>query len=332
MRTAAIVLMAAALLAAGGLRVRSYLASRGRGTLYLAVAANGAGLAVLLNAPGPYEWFDRVVFRHPDASALISHLLTVVGAGAAVEMVATLSSRAGRLQARLRVAATAIVGLVMVIAFVHGAPGPEQSLFFETYSGDPHLRIYWSVFFVSVIVQLSCIATLTLGYTRQTDRWLGRGLRLIGLGSVCAALFLASRLVEMALTRTAPAWNALSFGLLGLACVLLAGGVLLPQAGMATDRLVYRQRLHPLWTAVTEEFPIVRSNRTPVNLYRTVIEIQDALAEARSHHQVSTPALRALDSLPARPADQFEATVGDLLTVADALSLNPVPLRARAPW
>jgi ribosomal 50S subunit-associated protein YjgA (DUF615 family) len=54
-------------------------------------------------------------------------------------------------------------------------------------------------------------------------------------------------------------------------------------------------------------------------LYRSVIEVQDALAEARSQHKTSTPLFSALETLTPRTAEQFDAAVEDLLSVLSNL-------------
>ncbi len=50
-----------------------------------------------------------------------------------------------------------------------------------------------------------------------------------------------------------------------------------------------------------------------------MIEVQDALAEARSQHKTGTPLFAALETLTPRTAEQFDAAVQDLLSVLTTL-------------
>jgi hypothetical protein len=325
MRTTAFVLVAIPLLAAGSLRIRSYLQTRRSGTGYLAIATSCAGLAILLNAPGPYVWFDRIIFRYANCSVLVSHVLTAVGAAAAGEMVVALVApdRSGR--QRLRLVGQVLIIAAMIISFTVAAASREDALFFEHYKNDAHLAVYWCIFIGSVTAQLSYVAALTLRYTRHDDKWLGRGLRLIGYGSLCVALFLASRIVEVAIPGMPAIADPAAVAMLIVGSFLLATGVLLPQAGLLAGRALSRRKLYPLWKTVTSQYPYVRANPKRPNLYRSVIEVQDALAEARSQHKINTPVLVALDALTPRPSAEFDVVVADLLSVTDMLRSLTVP-------
>jgi hypothetical protein len=100
---------------------------------------------------------------------------------------------------------------------------------------------------------------------------------------------------------------------------LLATGVLLPQIGLFMDRALSRRRLYPLWETVTSEYPHVRVRSRRPSLYRCVIEVHDALAQARAQRKINTPALLALDGLGPRLSEDFDATVRDLLSISDKL-------------
>lgn len=315
MRTAAFVLISAALIAAAMMRARTYLQIRSHGAGYLAIAAAGAGLAILLNAPGPYRWFDHAVVDHRNASVLVSHVLTGIGAGAACEMVAILVGT-GRITRRIRIVGEGVAIVAMIISFNVAAPISEDPYFFEDHKGDPQLVPYWCIFIGLVIAQLGYVATQTLQYTDHEDRWLGRGLRLIGYGSALSALFLGARLVEIVAPGTANRIDPAAPVVLVAGALLLATGVALPQVGLRADRARSRRRLYPVWRAVTAEYPYVRTTSQRPNLYRSVIEVQDALAEARSHGRLDSPVLLALDALDPRPAEQFDAAVRDLLSVS----------------
>lgn len=319
MRTLAILVVGTVLITAGALRFRTYAQTRGQGAGYLGLAATCAGVAILLNAPAVYRWCDERVFWSPNSSVLASHVLTVIGAGAAGEMVAALTAATNRFTRRSRIALLATILVAIVLSFTVAIPSREDPFFFEHYKHDSGLLAYWCVFLGSVTVQLAFIANGTLRYTRHNDRWLGRGLRLIGWGCSLIALFLASRVIELAIPEVPSSADSAALSLLVVGGFLIAIGVLLPQIGMQFDRASASRALQPLWENVTRIYPQVRAGSNPPNLYRTVIEIQDALAEARAHGHVATPIIIALDRLPPRAADDFDATVTDLLTVARLL-------------
>ena len=319
MRTAAIAFVASVLLAAGLLRIRTFIQTRGASSGYLAIAATAAGLAVLLNAPGPYTWLDRTVFRHPNTSVLVSHILTSIGAAAAGEMVAVLVSNHQRVGRPLRRVAEGLTIAAMVATFAVGAPGREDAFFFEHFKDDRRLSAYWAIFLGSVTIQLSYVALLTLRYTGYDDKWLGRGLRFIGYGSACVALFLATRVIEVVAPNFPHVSDASALSLLVVGGALLATGVLLPQVGLRADRAIARRRLYPLWETVTRDYVYVRASTRRPTLYRSVIEVQDALAEARSQHKTDTPLFAALETLTPRTAEQFDAAVEDLLAVLSIL-------------
>jgi hypothetical protein len=261
----------------------------------------------------------------PNSSVLLSHVLTAVGAAAAGEMVAALVAPHRSGCQRLRVIGQVLIVASMITSFAVAAPSREDALFFEHYKNDPRLAVYWCIFIGSVTAQLSYVAVLTLRYTRHDDKWLGRGLRLIGCGSLCVALFLASRLVEVAISGIPSIADLAALTVLVAGGSLLATGVVLPQAGLFAVRAVYRRRLYPLWETVTTQYPHVRANSKRPNLYRCVIEVQDALAEARSRHEINTPVLVAMDALVPRPSAEFDAAVRDLLSVSDMLRSLAVP-------
>lgn len=323
MRTTTLLVAAGVLLVAGALRLRSYLRAGNARTGYLAIAATAAGLALLLNAAGPYEWCDRVIFRHPNTSALTSYALTAIGATAACEMVANLVDKQTTTIRRLRLTGSATVTAAMIIAFVVASPSREDALFFEHYRHDAHLVAFWILFAASVALQMVYVAILTLRAARDDDKWLARGLRLIGSGATCVAIFLLDCLLQVAVRAVPATADTIGVWVLLTGGFLLASGVLLPQVGLFGEHTRLRRQLYPLWNIVTSEYPYVRCDARRPNLYRTVIEVEDALAEARAHRELNTPLLRALDARTARPAEQFTATVDELLAIMRSSETMP---------
>ena len=118
----------------------------------------------------------------------------------------------------------------------------------------------------------------------------------------------------------------MAFGCLAGGCLCVVAGVTTPQVG----RLVSRWRLFPLWREATSPYPNVRRSRSKPGLYRTIIEIQDATAEARSRNELSSPLFRALSELPARSATELDVTVRDLeaLRMRLPLLVSTKPSRA----
>jgi hypothetical protein len=223
----------------------------------------------------------------------------------------------------LRRAAAVAVAAAMTVAFVVAGPDREDPWFFEHYRHDPRLAVFWILFCGSVAVATGYIAVVMRRVARDDDRQVARGLRLIGHGSACVAVFLADCLLQVAVPAVPSMADTVGQAVLVAGGFLLAGGVLWPQLAAWAQHFAARRRLRPLWATVTARYPAVRSQAHRPSLYRTVIEIEDALAEARTHRQVDTPLLRALDALTAQPAERFDATVNDLLQVAAASRTAP---------
>lgn len=329
MAAAVMIVGAAALLLAGLLRLGAHARSPRPGAGQLGAAAVASGLALLLNIPWVYRWGDRSLFHEPNLSALASYLLTVAAAGAAVDMVAGLMGRQRAVTQWLRWVAVSAVASGMVATFVAGAPVQENPAFFEGYRDDPDLSAFWVLFCGSVIAATCYVAVVMRRVTHDDGGEVARGLRLIGVGACCVAVFLLDCLLQVAApTLPLPSGEAV----LVAGGLLLAVGMLWPQLATWRTRSSARRRLRPLWAAVTARYPYVRSSARKPDLYRTVIEIHDALAEARAHREVDTPLLQALDELASHPAERFNATVTDLVEVAKTARIRDVttaPVTAR---
>jgi uncharacterized membrane protein YjjP (DUF1212 family) len=304
------------MLIAGIVRIRSYLASnRPTQTGYLAIALISVGLAMLTNVPAIFRWLDDNVWHTPDAAALSGYLLTTIGAWAAVELVAELIGLARSRQRNARLGALLVVDVAMTVAFAAAAPTVETAKFFERYAGSSSLLGLWLVFLLSLTNQLIFVSTMTLRYTRHDDLWLSRGLTSIGIGAALCAVFTISKLASLA--AHPPGWlDTTTIIVLVSGVVLVAGGALLPQLGPELDYRRDRRRLAGLWHAVTAAYPYVRTSRRQPGLYRTVIEIQDAVAEARVRGELNQPVLRAVDRLDLQPGEQFDQAVTELHAIA----------------
>jgi hypothetical protein len=320
------------LLLVGATRLRSYFLRGQRAhAAYLATAALAVGVALVLDAEDISTWLDRSIFQRPDTATLIEYLLITVGAWAAVEMVSDLTARSHRRSRRIRVAVLVVIDTTTAVVFLLAPASAETGSFFEHDGTRAQMQVFWLLFGM-VIVQLAYIMTTTLRYSRHDDRWLRRGLRAVGVGAAGATLFFLVKCLE--LVRSLP--NTLSAGstiLLLLAVLLIAVGTALPQLGPAVADDIARRQLYPLWRQLTDAYPDLRENpgQRP-NLYRTVIEIQDALAKARAGEGEGErpPVSAAADTLSLRSAVQFTDVVKELRVIAaqhrvdvDARRRNP---------
>jgi hypothetical protein len=311
---------AAVLLTSGILRFRSYAHTPRGETKYLAVALTAFGAAFLLNVPPIVRILDAHVWRLNDASILASHLLGLVTVWGGIELCAEAAGHGPRRRPK-RLSILGFACCVLVAAFVAAGHLAEAPQFFVTYAHDPRLRFYWIAFLGCVILGGAYLSFIAHAHTHHDDRWLRRGLNLIAAGSGLICAFMISRLLGLGLTS--PAWiDTLAVAVLAVGSCSLAAGAALPQLAGYCYRRAARQQLYPLWHAATAPYPDVRERHEPASLYRMIIEIQDAVAEARSRGQLESPLMRALDQLPVRSSDDVDSAVNDLLQVAQAQHLQ----------
>ncbi len=307
--------VAGVLLVIGGLlRTRAYLSAHRPETGYIAGALGSLGIAMLLNVAPIATHLDQDVWHVNNLAILLSHLLVVVTAWAGIEMFATAAGW-GRRGRDLRWWVAAGVGGGMTLTFLLAGPLPETPLFFERYGRDYHLAAYWILFIGAGAAATAYLATVAFTHTRHDDAWLRRGLRLIGVGSALNCAFFLSRLVVLAVQL--PSWSEpAAIALLTLGTGTLGAGAVTPQVAATWSRHRARRDLYPIWLEVTAPYPQVREATAPSSLYRTMIEIHDALAEARAHDALKTPLMVALDQLPPRSGDEVDRAVEDLCQLA----------------
>lgn len=321
LRTAAFSAIAGVLLTAGLLRWRSWSKTTLRETRYLAVALLAFGAAFLLNVPPVVTRLDRNVLHLADGAILASHLLGLATAWGGIGLCAEVAGQGSRNRIVRSVLVVAI-GFALTFVFVRAEPRAETPLFFERYARASQLRVYWMIFIGTIVAATAYLAYIALRHTHHDDRWLRRGLALIGWGASLICLFAASRFV--AVLAEIPSWvEPAAITTLSVGAAALAAGASLPHVAAARRRYGARRALYPIWLDATARYPHVRANSQPLSLYRLIIEIQDALAEARSRNELESPLMHALDQLPVHVSDDLDGAVDDLLIVASARRHNP---------
>ena len=311
---------AAVLLTSGVLRFRAYATMPRAETKYLAIALTAFGAAFLLNVPPVVRILDTHIWHLNDASILASHVLGLVTAWGGIELCAEAAGH-GSYRRATRLSILAVACCVIVAAFLAAGHLGEAPQFFVAYAHDPRLRFYWISFMGCVVLAGTYLAVVAHAHTHHDDHWLRRGLNLIALGSALICAFMISRLLLLALTL--PAWSDhLAVGVLAVGSSSLAAGAALPQLAGYRHRRAARRQLYPLWRAATAPYPHVRERHEPSSLHRVIIEIQDAVAEARSRGQLQSPLMHALDQLPVRRSDDVDSAVNDLLQVAQAQHMH----------
>lgn len=314
LRTIVFTVIALALVLAGCLRWRSWMKTPRDETRYLAIALLAFGMAFVLNVPPVATTLDRDIWRLADGAILASHMLGLVTAWGGIELCAEVAGYGTR-RRRERRAVFAVVAAGMLIAFLIAEPLAETPLLFEHYAHATELRPYWVIFVSAITAATAYLAYIALRHTQHNDRWLRRGLRLIGIGAAMIFLFAASRLA--AIWADLPDWvEPAAITILSVGATVLAIGASLPHLAAAGRHHSARRSLYPIWLLVTSSYPHVRASTQPRSLYRLIIEIQDALAEARSRNELESPLMQALNRLPARVGDNLEDAVDDLLHIA----------------
>lgn len=250
-------------------------------------------------------------------------MLGLLTAWGAIELCAEVAGYGPRSRCERRIG-FAVIGAGTLIAFAMAEPMPERPLLFEHDARTPGLRVYWVILIGTIVATTAYLAFICIRHTQHKDRWLRRGLLLIGIGAALICLFAVSRMA--AIWARLPHWvEPAAITILSIGAALLAIGACLPHLAAAAARRSARRSLYPIWLIATAPYPHVRADAQPPSLYRLVIEIQDALAEARSRKDLESPLMQSLDRLPARVGDNFQDAVDDLLEIASATQL---PLRA----
>ncbi|TWP34466.1 hypothetical protein [Leekyejoonella antrihumi] len=304
-------------------RALAYRQTRRPETGYLAAALLAMGLAIALNIPPLLVWLDQHVWRLANLSILLSHLLTVTTAWAAIEMVSAVagwSRRSHQTRSVLFLAG----GLAMAATFLSAHPSAETPLFFEQYAHDGQLTGYWNLFAATLTTATGYIATVTWRDARAQHGLMRHSLLLIAAGAALECAFMTSRIISI--WTTLPPWtDPLALDVLAAGACTLALGALLPGLRAAQQRRHDRGQLLQVWEAATSTYPNVREAPKPRSTYRAVIEIQDALSEARAAGGPETALTNRLQAVPPRPAGQVDALAADILKAA----APPATLRSR---
>lgn len=314
MTNIAMIAVGAILFGVGLARLRAYMQSgRRKHTGYLSCAATAVGLSLIVNADAPAAWADRIVFHRPSASTLVVYLLVTLGAWAAVEMVSDLTGRAGRTAKRVRLAFVLAVDAVAITSFLRAEVGTASGSFFREYGTQlrPFVLLFGMLF-----AQLGYVAVVTMRYSRHSEGWLARALVSVSIGALFAEIFVLSRGGDV-LTPVPEIIDQIAEGFMLAGILWIGVGMAIPAIGPAIGAMRARKELYPLWKWLTNSCPEVRErpDRRP-GLYRTVIEIQDAVANEGTDRLTPAGWVAAVRALDLQPAEQFNDAVDELRGVA----------------
>ena len=268
-------------------------------------------------AASVYVWLDRRLFGRPNVSELAGHLFMVASAGAAVAMVSGLIRDDLTVRRLLALYALATAAGMAAVFLSHDFP-VETSNFTAVYGATAEARLYWTIFLTYAVVLLCAVCVLTTRTPIEDQPWLRGGLRLVGIGSGLGIAYLlhwAVELVAIAYGRRTPPWfGAASHAVGVLAALLVSGGTMLPTVGPKGRAALAIRRLRPLWDEVTSRYPEVRvvPEAGDDRLLRMVVEIRDAVTEARIRGVLDTDTLQELDQLPPHALVDFEDEIRQL--------------------
>ena len=308
---------------------------RGRTEHALGCTLLACALAATLQMPAVGAWLVSIV-EAPNAIQVAKHVLVIVAAGAAREVVRSLAFP-GELAAtgatrRYALGASAVIGVV--VAYAASSIGSDHT---GGLSGDAAAEpsvskyIYWLIYLVFLAATLFAIARLCVWFGRNAPPGsLRTGLVFVGIGSAAGLVYVGNRLTFLVASlvtdvsaELAAASTRLSSAAIAISLVCLVAGMVLPAArhlpGLRRIRvLLSLRRLRPLWVLLNEATPSIalqapdRTNeqawwslvRLEARLYDRVVEIQDGLLALRAHSS-STSSPRA----GGRP-DSAEAVAG----------------------
>lgn len=305
----------------GAGRIRAYRATRRPEACYLGLGLLTLAASLLFSVTAVITWLDQHVWHYPNVTVLLCFLAGVASACSSVELVVASATGIRHASQRVRVTAFGVAGALVIVFFIKAQPLVEAPLFFDHYAHDHGLIAFWLILIGTLALGALYVAVISVRTAQLQDPWLSRGLRLISLGAAAACFFLLTRCALIVDIR--PRWlEPVAMASLVIAGCLIGIGALLPDAAARSRRAHALRQLGDLWEVATSRFPEVRADRKfgrrPRSLYRAVIEIQDAVAEARTRGEVADDVMRALHLLPARAADEQEALIDDLLKVAAA--------------
>lgn len=300
-------------------RIRAYRATRRPEACYLGLGLLTLAVSLAFSITTVITWLDQHVWHSANVTVLLGFLAGVASACSSVELVVASASGTRRTSQRVRMVAFCVAGALMTFFFIKAQPLAEAPLFFDHYGQDHRLLAFWLMLIGSLALGALYVAVISARTARLQDPWLSRGLRLISSGATVACFFLLTRCAPLVHVHL-PWLEPVAMTSLVVAACLIGIGALMPDAAARWRRAQALREIGDLWEAATSKFPEVRADRRngrrPRSLYRAVIEIQDALAEARTRGELTDGVMRALHLLPSRPADEQDALVADLLKVA----------------
>lgn len=311
------------------LRWQSYRLYRKAETAYMVASMSLLTVALFLNVRSVTALTDKHVLGSPDSAVMVSQILAFGAAWAAIEMVAASYGQPTRRARRARLFILLAAAAALACAFLAPTRRPPEAqvaqFFTDTTRAGSPLLPYWIIFGGVMAAAQGYISLVSALNARDGDLWLRRSLRCISAGAAFSSLFAIGLLVRIA-HPLPPALNLFDFAAVALGCSLVAVGVLIPGTAAMLWRRRARAQMSGLWANVSGRYPEVRYQATQPGLYRTVVEINDAVAEARGRDELNTPLLIALDALPERGVDEFASTVADMIGAAQRFRTVDVTL------
>lgn len=157
---------------------------------YLAIGLAAIGVALLLNVAPVGQAVDEAAGTN-NLSVVLSQVLALVDAWAAIEMVAASIARQSGVARALRGAGLVAASAALVFAFAAAGSWPERPVvaFFVETSHVSSWRPYWLTYAMISLLPSVYLAYSSLRHAASAAPWLRAGLRIVGLGAVLCALF-----------------------------------------------------------------------------------------------------------------------------------------------
>lgn len=266
------------------LRLRTGLRDRAVDPVLLAIGVGFLGVSLLLMAePVAHEINELWGLRN--GAVMVGFLSSILCGYFTLEVSLRARGFDGRIGTVVRGVAAVAVLIVLSVLFVRGNPPVEDVLLFENWSGYVPLRWFWIVL-ILVLFSIAAAIAVTTWIDAQAQLGINRpSLRLIAAGVTLMMTFLAERLVVFVWGPSAVLTVVAPIMVVG-GCVLIVVGVSMPIVARYRAKRLVRARLRGLWQETAALVPGVGEHGMPPYIYRSVVEIQDAVTISRGTDQV----------------------------------------------
>jgi hypothetical protein len=287
------------------------------------------------------------LLRYPSIADVLQHDLFV----ATSVLVQLLLARRGRTATRRRIALAAAVVLAQTALFFTAPVGWDEVDFVARYGTDPRIAAYTVLFTAFQAVVLADAGLAVREHRRAArDPLVRLGLTLLGLSAVAGLAYVLHKIVYAVPLAFGvhPGWaeGPVNTLLAGPSTVLFLLGLTIAnwhRWALAPVRWARRcrdyRRIRPLWLAVRTALPSVALSVPPAGiplrhlafwLYRTVVEVNDALLILRPRFDARVPDLVAAHAPAGLTGRRLDAVTSAAL-LAVVLRNDPAP-RSDAPW